>query len=136
MSDRANGKKTFRRTAALLLALLMLFTAGCRASSYMAVGMVRTNTKNSANLSFYSLKGKIVFTLKSSGEGDVTYTAKLESGTAKVYVEWAGSKTDLFTINGGEEVSSHGGYVESGQVTIIVETDGTCKNGEFHFNVK
>ena len=83
MSDRANGKKTFRRTAALLLALLMLFTAGCRASSYMAVGMVRTNTKNSANLSFYSLKGRLNFTVKSAGEGDVTYSAKLESGTER-----------------------------------------------------
>ena len=42
---------------------------------------------------------------------------------------------ELFSISSEEELDSHGGYVEAGTVYIIVETDGTCKNGEFRFSL-
>ena len=32
-------------------------------------------------------------------------------------------------------LDSHGGYVESGTVYIIVETDGVCQNGDFRFDL-
>ena len=127
-----------KRLCLLSLALVMLLSlTGCgkHSSSYMAVGLVRTNTAHSAQMSFFSLDGKMVFKLKSSGEGDVKFTAKLESGNATVYYEYRGTKSELFTIGPGEEVDSHGGYIESGTVYVIVETDGNCKNGSFSFHV-
>ena len=42
----------------------------------------------------------------------------------------------FFSLEGGEEAASHGGYVEAGTVYVIVETDGKCMNGEFRFSVK
>jgi hypothetical protein len=86
-------------------------------------------------MNFYSFKGRMVFKLKSSGEGELKYTAKLESGNATVYYDFFGTKQELFSISSEEELDSHGGYVEAGTVYIIVETDGTCKNGEFRFSL-
>ena len=85
-------------------------------------------------MSFYSFDGRMVFKLKSSGEGDLKYSAKLESGNATVYYDYYGVKTELFSLNGGEELDSHGGYIEAGTVYVIVETNGTCLNGAFRFS--
>ena len=128
-----------KRLCLLSLALVMLLSlTGCgkHSSSYMAVGLVRTNGSHSAQMSFYSLDGKMVFKMKSSGEGDVRFLGKLESGNATVYYEYRGTKSELFTIGPGEEVDSHGGYIESGTVYVIVETDGKCVNGSFSFDVE
>ena len=86
-------------------------------------------------MSFYSFDGRMVFKMKSTGEGDLTYSAKLESGSATVYYDYYGTKTELFSVSAGEEISSHGGYVEAGTVYVIVETDGECKNGDFQFSL-
>ena len=86
-------------------------------------------------MSFYSFDGRMVFQLKSPGEGDLKFTAKLEAGSATVYYDFYGTKQELFSIYGGEEIDSHGGYVESGTVYIIVETDGNCQNGDFRFSL-
>lgn len=86
-------------------------------------------------MSFYSFDGRIVFKLKSTGEGDIKYSAKLESGSAKVYYDFYGTKTELFSISGGNEINSHNGYIEAGTVYVIVETDRKCQNGDFNFSV-
>lgn len=118
--------------------IILLFLTGCGkyTSSYKAVGFVHSNVSTSAEMSFYSFDGRMVFKLKSSGEGDLKYTAKLESGTATVYYDYYGTKTELFTINSGEEFDLHGGYVEAGTVYIIAETDGECMNGSFNIHVE
>ena len=77
----------------------------------------------------------MVFKLKSSGEGDLKYSAKLESGSATVYYDYLGTKSKLFSVSGGEELASYGGYVDTGTVYIIVETEGECRNGVFQFNL-
>jgi hypothetical protein len=77
----------------------------------------------------------MVFQLKSTGEGDLKYSAELESGSATVYYDFYGTKEELFSVNSGNEVNSQGGYVEAGTVTIIVETDGECRNGTFQFSL-
>ena len=121
----------------LVSALLMLSLAGCGryVSSYKALGFVHSNRSDSAYMSFASFEGRMVFRLKSSGEGDLKYTASLESGSATVYYDFGGNKQELFSISGGEETDSRGGYVEAGTVTIIVETDGGCRRGEFRFSL-
>ena len=127
-----------KKTLALLTALLLLLSlAGCGryVSGYKAVGFVHSNSSASASMSFLSFEGRMVFRLKSPAEGELKYEAKLESGKAAVYYDFHGTKQELFTISGGEETASRGGYVESGTVYVIVETDGTCQNGEFRFGV-
>ena len=127
-----------KKLAMLLVSVFFLITlAGCAkySSDYNAVGFVHNNDSNSAFMNFYTFDGCIVFKLKSSAEGDVHYTAKLESGSAAVYYDAFGEKEELFTISDGGEIDSQGGYIEAGTVYIIVETDGKCQNGEFHFSI-
>ena len=121
----------------LVSAMLALSLAGCGkyVSSYKALGFVHSNKSDSANMSFASFEGRMVFRLKSSGEGDLKYSARLESGSAVVYYDFYGDTQELFSISGGEEADSRGGYVEAGTVYIIVETDGSCQNGEFRFSL-
>ena len=127
-----------KKTVILLVsAMLVLSLAGCGGyvSSYKALGFVHSNESASAYMSFHSFEGRIVFKLKSSGEGDLKYTARLESGSAVVYYDYNGTRQELFSISGGKEEDSRGGYVEAGTVTVIVETDGSCRNGDFRFNL-
>lgn len=128
-----------KKALALILAVaLLLSLTGCGnyVSSYKAVGFVHANASRSASMNFYSFNGRMVFKLKSSGEGDLKYTAKLESGSATVYYDSHAGKTELFSIRGGDELDSRGGYVEAGTVFVIVETDGACINGDFQFSLE
>ena len=127
-------KKTI---ALILIGILLLLLVGCRHhySSYRAIGLVRTNQSTSASMSFYSFEGRMVFKLKSDGEQDLNFSAKLESGSAAVYYEIHGSKEELFSIQGGEEIDSHGGYVEAGTVYITVETGEDWREGYFEFSL-
>ena len=126
-----------KRMAAFGLALAMLlcfFGCGGYTSKYMAVGFVHSNDSDSAHMSFYSFEGRMVFKLNTTRESDIKYQAKLESGSATVYYDWAG-KQELFSVKGGEELDSRSGYVDNGTIYIIVETDGECMNGEFSFSI-
>jgi hypothetical protein len=128
-----------KKVLAFLVAVMMLFSlAGCRnySSKYKAVGVVYSNEASSAFMNFYSFDGRMVFKLKSTEEGDLKYSAKLESGSATVYYDYYGTKTELFSVSGGDEIDSHGGYIETGTVYVIVETNGECQNGEFHFDLE
>ena len=102
---------------------LVMSLTGCSRyhNSYKAVGFVHSNKADSAFMNFYYFEGRMVFRLKSTEEGDLKYTAKLESGNAAVYYDFYGTKQELFSISAGEEIDSHGGYVESGTVYLIVE---------------
>ena len=134
MKTLANKSK--RALALVLAVLLLLSLAGCGyASHYSAVGFVHSNEARSAYMSFWSFEGRMVFKLKSSGEGDLTYSVKLEEGNAKVYYDSRGTKAELCSVSGGDAAASHGGYVEAGTVYVIVETDGTCLNGDFRFSL-
>ena len=86
-------------------------------------------------MSFYSFDGRMVFKFQSTGEGTLKYSAKPESGNATVFSDFLGTKSELFSINRGHEVDSYGGYVDTGTVYIIVETNGECQNGDFHFSL-
>ena len=78
----------------------------------------------------------MVFKLKSPGEGDLKYTASLESGNATIYYDYVGTKTELVSVSGGDELDDHGGYIEAGTVYVIVETDGKCQNGKIHIEIE
>ena len=121
--------------ALLAAVMLLLALAGCGkySPSYKAAAFVHSNESNSAFMKFDSFDGRMVFKLKSTGEGDLKYSAALESGSATVYYDYYGTKMELFSINGGDNIHSHGGYIEAGTVYVIVETYGECRDGDFHF---
>ncbi len=127
-----------KKTLSFIVTVLMLFSlTGCGkySSKYRAVGFVHSNESTSALMEFYTFDGRMVFQLKSIGEGDLKYSAQLESGSATVYYDYLGTKSALFSISSGDEIDSHGGYVEAGTVYIIVETNGECRNGKFQFSL-
>ena len=98
-----------KKTVLLILSLMiLLFPTGCTtySSSYKAIGFVHSNTSDHAEMSFYSFEGKMVFRLKSAGEGDLKFKANLESGTATVYYDYNGIKSELFSIGPGEELDA------------------------------
>jgi len=94
----------------MVCALLMVSLAGCGkyVSSYKAVAFVHSNESDSAFMNFYSFEGRMVFKLKSPAEGDIKYSARLESGNAVVYYDSNGTRQELFSISGGEETDSRG----------------------------
>ena len=120
----------------LLLAVCLSCLVGCikYVSHYSALMLVTTNTSKSASISFSSLNGTKSFRLKS--DGHLNYSAKLGEGSATVFYDTNGTKTELFSIKGGQEIQSSTIAVNPGAVYVIVQTDGKCQDGRFSFDVK
>lgn len=130
-------QRFFAGLFAAVLALLML--PGCTRyqSQYKAVGFVHSNTSKNASMEYSSFEGTMVFQLKcGSGEETIHYSAKLEAGSVRVSYDCGGTKTELFGIGSGEEVSQSGGVLQKGTVYLIVETSGASRGGQFAFEVK
>ena len=128
--------------AVLLLILVILVSfpllrGGGHTSHYKALGFVHSNTSDSAYMSFYRLEGTMVFKVNGarSESGQIAYSARLESGSATVWWEQNGTKSELFSIGPGEEFRAEGGALGKGTAYILVETDGPCQNGEFRFDL-
>ena len=100
--------------------------------------LVHSNTSSSSYMSFSSFNGTKTFKMNcnSASGGLLEYSAKLETGSATVYYDHDGNKTELFTIRGGEEIASTAVPVSQGPVYVIVETNEKCKEGKFDFNLK
>ena len=130
-------KRKIVLTLVIFLGLLLL--SGCRGyvSSYKAILLIRGNTAHSAFMEFNSLQGRMVFTLKEkkNSSGKMKAACKLTSGSAIVYYD-DGLKKELFTIGAGEEVEESFGPFERSKIYILVETDGKCKEGAFHFEME
>ncbi len=121
----------------LILAVFVLAGCGRYVSSYKAVGFIRSNTGGSAFMNFFEFDGTMVFKLKASGKSGarLRYTARLEEGDAAVYYDVSGTKTEWFTVHGGDEVSSSAELPGTGTVYIIVRTNEKCRSGEFSFEI-
>lgn len=130
-------KKTGKRLLLLILLSCVLLCSGCgRFSSYRAVMLIRTNTPHSAFMRFAFLDGSMVFTLSPKGEnGKLKASAKLASGSATVYLD-DGTKTEWFSLRGGEEAEWTSSLPDRDTVTLIVETNEACRDGEFHFDME
>ena len=122
---------------AVLLAMLL---AGCSpyVSSYKALMMVTSNVSDSAYMSFSSLDGSNVFTLKAKQDGAVLkYSGEVAgSGAATVYYDDDGTKKELFKLGAGEKVDDSLTLPQAGKVYVIVETDGICEDGKFTFDIE
>ncbi len=132
-------KTKFFLTAALLL-LCVFGLAGCSKyhSNYTAVGFVHSNTSGSAFMTFMDFSGTMALKLKNKNgsDGQIVYSGKIGTGDAAVYYDSGLGKKELFTLKGGDEVSSALPLTGNGTVYILVETQGLCENGNFHFDVR
>lgn len=129
-----------KRLGGLLLAvLLLLVLAGCGGyvSHYKAVALVRSNTSDKAEMSFSSFAGKMVFQLRCREPACLLkYSAELESGTAAVYCELDGIRTELAAVGAGDAVAAFTELTGKGMAYIIVETRETCREGRFRFEIE
>ncbi len=123
---------------ALPAVLLVLCLAGCGryVSHYRATGFVHSNTSGSAYMTFSSFDGTMVFTLKSGEGGRIQCRGALGSGSTVVYYDADGTKKALFAVQGDGSEEADLGSLPGGKVYIIVETDGTCLDGDFRFAVE
>lgn len=121
----------------LLFVVFGLTGCGKYASHYNAVAHVHSNKSDSAMASFHELDGTEVFKLKcKSGEtARIQYSGKLEDGSAIVYYDYRGSKTELFSVRSGDEISAYSDPVTADTVYVIIETGEKCVNGAFAFEL-
>lgn len=129
-----------KKAVFVLLALLTLFafvSTGCAKypSSYSAIGLVTAGGSKSGTITFYEFRGTKAFKFRVESGEKIVYTAKLESGSVKLYCDMGGMKEEFASVESGEEISSvlERGY--TGTVYIIVEAADKCKNGDFRFTV-
>ena len=129
-----------KRTLLLFSVLLLIFSlAGCSqyVSHYSAVAHVRSNSSDSAALSFHKLDGTEVFKLKAeSGKtAKIKYSGKLESGSLTVSYDRGEAKTELFSLRSGDEIEAYSEEIAEGTVYVIIETGEKCENGSFGFEI-
>ena len=126
----------------LTLPLIAISLCSCTTyrSHYKAIVLITNEHGGEGNMKFGDFEGQYVFNLKRSaqGEGDIKYTASLKEGHVDFsYVDpISKQELELFSINSGEEVNSHSGYVEKGYIVIIiVKSEGSAHEGSFAFNI-
>ena len=132
-------KKIAKVTLIMITVLASLCLTGCGkyVSSWSASAYVHTNTSSYAYMDFGTFKGTQVHTLKCKNEtGTLNYSGKLEKGNVIVYVDYDGTKKELFKLSDGEEINSSLKNLKEGTVYVIFETDGKCENGEFEFEIE
>ncbi len=123
----------------LVLAMLVLCLSSCSpyVSSYTTLGMVKTNTADSFNISFMKLDGTLVYKLqlKRGEESDIYYKAELDGGEINVYYDIYGTKEPLFSLKGDEDIESRGGYVEGGKTIYIIIEATEAESGKISVSV-
>lgn len=132
-------KHFWKALIATAVVSVLLMLAGCNSysSHYNALAFVHTNTSKSASMKFSSFDGTMVFQLKcDSADEKIRYSAKLDTGSAKVYYDCNGTKTELLSAGSGDDISGIGGELQKGTVYIIVEIPGKGQGGSFRFDLE
>lgn len=127
-----------KRIAAAALLLIMALT-GCGGYNehYTATIQISSEGNNKAYQRFEKFNGTRVLDMRNSDRDKDTlyYTATLGEGSVTVYVDYDGKKRELFTIEGGEEVDDCITDIDFHKVYVIIESDGTCEDGDFEFEI-
>ena len=133
--------KTTTKLIALLLAAMIalpaMMMAGCSlySSFYSAVGFVNSNDSHSAFMSFYRFKGRMSFEMRCGEDAKLIYSTSLESGDITVYYDAGSGKEVLVTVGSGDATDGVVPLPKAGKVYVIVESNGTSKNGSFRFEI-
>ena len=121
---------------AMLILICVCFN-GCKyVSSYSATICIHSSSSDSGSIQFESLTGTYVFKMKPESTNTLYYTAKLGTGSLKVYYDNDDEKKELFTLNSGEAKEFTLTPLKSGTLYVIIETNGKCENGDLSFSLK
>lgn len=119
-------------------AALLLSSCSPFVSHWNARMFVHSNTSHSASMEFDEFTGLMVHSMK-AGEGNgslLKYETKLGEGKFVIsYATDENSVKEIFTINGGETKNDVWAIPEIGNFYLLVESEGTAKNGRFIFNL-
>ena len=124
---------------ALILMLFMLCSCGGYVKSYFATILITSSHGDEASMRFGTFKGSYNFTLKRDGNPEHTLEldASLGEGEMNVYIGVGGEKELLLTARGGETydetITLAQKYDNEKTVYIILESAGTCTDGDFEF---
>ncbi|MCR5589898.1 MAG: hypothetical protein K6F73_00020 [Lachnospiraceae bacterium] len=127
-----------KKTLAIAVILCVICLSGCvsvASESFSAVGFTHGNTKTSAFMEFKKFRGNMVFALEPGEGGRIHCNADLEAGKITVYEKTDSGREELFKINAGEDVDTSFSSDEA-KITVIVETDEACENGNIRFEVE
>ncbi|MBP0970027.1 MAG: hypothetical protein J5744_07775 [Oscillospiraceae bacterium] len=125
---------------AVMIILVSVMLGGCSeySSHFKAIGMVHSNTPSHAFMSFYQFSGTIVFKLKcrDSSGGTLSYAAKIEEGSIRVYVDSGGSRDLVVSLEPQSSTIEGRVNVPHGRIYVIVESNDVSSNGELEFNIE
>ena len=128
--------KTRLPLVAMFILICVCFN-GCKyVSSFSATVCIHSSSSDSGFIQFDSLTGTYVFKMKPESTNTLYYTAKLGSGSLKVYYDNDDEKKELFTLHSGESADAFLTPLKSGTLYVIIETDGECENGDLSFSLK
>ena len=129
-------KRSFLKLLAVLAVSVCL--AGCRyVSSYAALGLLRSNTSKTAEVSFASLRGRLVFRLKCTDPSEALICkGSVEEGSITVSIDNGDKEKELFSLENEEMEETRYEALAEGTVYIIVKTDGSCRKGNFSFRIE
>ena len=130
-----------KRLTRLVAMLPVLFLAGCGVkytSSYYALVCSHSSLVSNGKISFKEFKGRFVFKLKrtSDGDGPISYEGSIKEGEVTVFYDVNDTKYDLFSLSGEETASGYSENIERGKyVCIVLQSNGKIKEGKFTFNM-
>ena len=130
--------RKFRSFLVIPLLIICLLLPGCSkySSHFMATAMVQSGDSDSGSLSFHEFKGTYVFNFRSDDDECIRYKGYVKDGSVTVYYDNGGTKTELFSLESGEEIDDKSEPLKGGKTYVIIESDGEVENGKFEFEIK
>ena len=130
-----------KRYVLLFLALIIVTfgMTGCSkySSHYSAVLHIHSNDTDSASVIFHELDGTEVFKLKCENgkTARIQYSGKLETGSLTVYYDCGEEKSELFSLQAGDDINACSEELAANTVYVIIETSEQCEIGDFSFEI-
>jgi hypothetical protein len=123
----------------MVLTLVLLCSCEGYIKSYAATILITSEQGDEANMEFDTFRGTYNFKLRRDGAAEHTLDleASLAEGEMNVYVGVDGKKELLRTVKGGESydetITLDDRYDNEKAIYVILESTGTCVDGEFEF---
>ena len=125
-------------TVLLIAVCLTSISCGKYVSSYTAIGLIRSNTLDGANVAFLSLDGVLVFRLQAGQRSEIYYEATLEQGCVTVGVDTGEGEVELFCVEGENKISEAdiSAVADARAVVYVIIRAQGAKNGRIAVTLK
>lgn len=125
----------------LVLIIVSFGMTGCASkypSHYYTIAHVTSYDSNSVSVFFGEFTGTEVFKMRieNGKTAKLQYSGELKTGSLTVYYDCKGiKKSELFSLQGGDDINAFSEPLTSGTVYIILETSDKCQNGACSFEI-